>query len=108
MNGVLPIAHSIERGKRELIEALPPGGTAVLNGDDPIVTRWTPPAGVAAVRYGFTEGADVTAADVTSLGQDGMTFTLLLPDGAIPVRTPALGRHSVHNALGLRSAESRG
>jgi UDP-N-acetylmuramoyl-tripeptide--D-alanyl-D-alanine ligase len=91
--------EAIERGKRELIEALPPGGTAVLNADDPIVTRWAPPAGVAAVRYGFTVGADVTAADVTSLGADGMAFTLVLPDGAIPVRTPALGRHSVHNAL---------
>jgi UDP-N-acetylmuramoyl-tripeptide--D-alanyl-D-alanine ligase len=90
---------AIERGKRELIEALPPGGTAVLNADDPIVTRWTPPAGVAAVRYGFDADADVTAREIEGLGTDGMAFTLVLPDGAFPVRTPALGRHSVHNAL---------
>ena len=90
---------AIERGKRELIEALPPGGTAVLNADDPIVTRWTPPAGVATVRYGFDPAADVTAADVVSLGSEGMAFTLVLPDGRLAVRTPALGRHSVHNAL---------
>lgn len=90
---------AIERGKRELIEALPPGGTAVLNADDPIVTRWTPPVGVAAVRYGFAAGADVTAIDVQGHGADGMSFTLVLPDGQVAVRTPALGRHSVHNAL---------
>lgn len=90
---------AIERGKRELIEALPPGGTAVLNADDPIVTRWTPPAGVTAVRYGFDASAEVTATDVVGLGAEGMAFTLVLPDGAFAVRTPALGRHSVHNAL---------
>jgi UDP-N-acetylmuramoyl-tripeptide--D-alanyl-D-alanine ligase len=71
----------------------------VLNADDPIVMRWTPPAGVAAVRYGFDADADVTAREIEGLGMDGMAFTLVLPGGAFPVRTPALGRHSVHNAL---------
>jgi UDP-N-acetylmuramoyl-tripeptide--D-alanyl-D-alanine ligase len=90
---------AIERGKRELIEALPPGGTAVLNADDPRVTRWTPPNGVATLRYGFDPAADVRALDVEALGPDGMAFTLVLPDARLAVRTPALGRHSVHNAL---------
>ena len=90
---------AIEAGKRELIETLPAGGTAVLNADDPRVTRWTPPAGVTSLRYGFDAAADISATDVVSVGADGMTFTLVLPDTRIPVRTPALGRHSVHNAL---------
>jgi len=90
---------AIEAGKRELIEALPAGGTAVLNADDVRVTRWSPPQGVATIRYGFAAGADVSAADVRSLGAEGMAFTLVLPDGRIAVATPALGRHSVHNAL---------
>ncbi len=90
---------AIEAGKRELIEALPAGGTAVLNVDDLRVTRWSPPAGVATIRYGFDPAADVTAADVRSMGADGMAFTLVLPDARLAVVTPALGRHSVHNAL---------
>jgi len=90
---------AIEAGKRELIEALPAGGTAVLNADDERVTRWSPPSGVATIRYGFHSGADVTALDVRSLGAGGMAFTLVLPDARLPVVTPALGRHSVHNAL---------
>ncbi len=92
---------AIERGKRELIEALPVGGTAVLNADDPRVTRMADgrTGQLRVIRYGFDAGADVSAADVESLGVDGMRFNLRLPSGTIPARIPALGRHSVHNAL---------
>lgn len=92
----------IERGKRQLVEALPSGGTAVLNADDERVARMAAhvPANVSVLRYGFAADADVGATDVESLGADGMRFTLRLPDGSgTPVVTPALGRHSVHNAL---------
>ena len=92
----------IERGKRQLIEALPATGTAVLNADDERVSRMDAhvAAGASVLRYGFSERADVRAADVESRGAAGMSFTLQLPDGsATPVAIPALGRHSVHNAL---------
>lgn len=93
--------EAIERGKRELVEALPVGGTAVLNADDERVTRMAERRGtqLRALRYGFDAAADVTAANVESLGEDGMRFSLRLPGGATDARIPALGRHSVHNAL---------
>jgi UDP-N-acetylmuramoyl-tripeptide--D-alanyl-D-alanine ligase len=92
---------AIERGKRELVEALPPTGTAVLNGDDPRVTGMADhvAAGVDVLRYGFESGADVTAEDVKSLGPRGMRFRLVTDLGKADVEMPALGRHSVHNAL---------
>ncbi len=92
---------AIERGKRELIEALPLRGTAVLNADDPRVTRMADRrAGqLRVIRYGFDAAADVSATEVESLGEDGMRFILRLPNGIFPARIPALGRHSVHNAL---------
>ncbi len=64
----------IERGKRELVEALPSGGTAILNADDPRVARMADHVapGVDVVTYGFDERADVRAEHVTSLGYDGM------------------------------------
>lgn len=96
--------EAIERGKRELIDALAPGGTAVLNADDPRVTRWTPPAGVGTLRYGFSPEADVRADAVEPLGPDGMRFRLILPGAVRDARTPALGRHSVHNALAAAAA----
>jgi UDP-N-acetylmuramoyl-tripeptide--D-alanyl-D-alanine ligase len=93
--------EAIERGKRELVEALPVGGTAVLNADDERVTRMADRRGVQlrVVRYGFDAAADVTATNVESLGEDGMRFSLRLPGGTIDAQIPALGRHSVHNAL---------
>ena len=91
----------VERGKRELVEALPAGGTAVLNADDPRVARMGAHVGddVRVITYGLDETADVSAADVESLGADGMRFRLQTDDGELEVQIPALGRHSVHNGL---------
>jgi UDP-N-acetylmuramoyl-tripeptide--D-alanyl-D-alanine ligase len=92
---------AIERGKREMVEALPPGGTAVLNADDERVARMAghAPEGVRAVSYGFSESADVRATEVESLGAAGMRFVLDASGTAADVTIPALGAHSVHNAL---------
>ncbi len=91
----------IERGKRQLVEALPADGTAILNADDERVARMSDhlPEGVAALTYGFAANADVRADEVESLASEGMRFHLLSDLGSAEVTMPALGRHSVHNAL---------
>lgn len=91
---------AIVAGKRELVEALPADGVAVLNADDPRVAAMADATAARVVRYGFAPDADVTATEVTSLGVRGMRFRLRLPDGGVTeVTSPALGRHSVHNGL---------
>jgi UDP-N-acetylmuramoyl-tripeptide--D-alanyl-D-alanine ligase len=90
--------EAVEQAKGELLEALPPNGTAVLNADDPIVTGMDHRTVARAVRYGFAETADVLAAEVRSAGTDGMRFTLRTPAGTRDVSIPMLGRLSVHNA----------
>ena len=92
---------AIEAGKRELVQSLPAGGTAVLNADDPRVARMASHLGenVRVITYGFDETADVVATDVESLGAEGMRFRLQTDDGELEVQIPALGRHSVHNGL---------
>jgi UDP-N-acetylmuramoyl-tripeptide--D-alanyl-D-alanine ligase len=91
--------EAVEQAKGELLEALPPDGTAILNADDPIVTRMDHRSAARALRYGFAEGADVRADDVTSAGVDGMRFRLRTPAGERSLAVPVLGRLSVHNAL---------
>ena len=95
----------IERGKRELVEALPRTGTAVLNADDLRVARMAAaaPAGVDVITYGFDPAADVKAVAIESLAERGMRFRLVTGIGEIEVTIPALGRHSVHNALAAAS-----
>jgi UDP-N-acetylmuramoyl-tripeptide--D-alanyl-D-alanine ligase len=90
--------EAVERAKGELLEALPADGTAVLNADDPIVTRMDRRSAARAVRYGFDDSADVRATDVTSSGPDGMAFRLRTPAGERAISIPTLGRLSVHNA----------
>ena len=90
---------AIEAGKRELVEALPASGWAVLNADDERVSRMARSTLARVLRYGFDATADVRAEEVSPLGAAGMRFHLVLADGRYEVTTPALGRHGVHNAL---------
>ncbi len=90
---------SIARGKQELVDALPSDGIAVLNADDPVVAAMQAATQARVLTYGFSPVADVTADVVESLGMSGMRFRLRLPDAAVEIESPMLGRHSVHNGL---------
>jgi UDP-N-acetylmuramoyl-tripeptide--D-alanyl-D-alanine ligase len=90
---------TIELEKGRLVESLPPEGAAILNADDPRVARMRERTAAHVTTYGLGPDAEVTATEVTSLGDAGMRFRLRTPEGDVPVGTPALGRHNVHNAL---------
>jgi UDP-N-acetylmuramoyl-tripeptide--D-alanyl-D-alanine ligase len=90
---------AIEAGKRELVEALPPEGWAILNADDERVLRMRQHTSAQVLTYGFAPGTDVGADEVRSAEADGMRFELRIAGARYPVTTPALGRHGVHNAL---------
>jgi UDP-N-acetylmuramoyl-tripeptide--D-alanyl-D-alanine ligase len=91
----------IATAKAELVQALPPGGTAVLNQDDPVVRGMTEkaPQGVGTFTYGLSAEADLWASDVLSEGLEGIRFILHHKHEAMHVKVPLLGRHSVHTAL---------
>jgi UDP-N-acetylmuramoyl-tripeptide--D-alanyl-D-alanine ligase len=90
---------AIEAAKGELLEALPPGGTAILNADDPIVVRMGRRSVARPMTYGFDDRADIGAEAVQSAGLGGMRFVLRTDAGRRAVTIPTLGRLSVHNAL---------
>lgn len=84
----------IAAAKRELIEALPPEGIAVLNADHPRVARFGEAHRGRVVMFGMSESAGVRAEDV-ELSMDGVRFRV----GDVRFESPLAGRHGVSNLL---------
>ena len=98
--------EAIERAKAELVEALPAGGTAILNADDERVAAMAGRTAARVLTYGFDPDADVTAENIESVAADGMRFVLQTAAGRRPIALPSLGRHAVHNALAAAAVGS--
>ena len=97
-------ADGVALAKRELIEALPPDGVAVLNADDPKVARFRDVYGGRVITFGFSEGADVRAENA-ECGSNGARFRA----AGVDFDSPLAGRHNVLNVLaGLAVAQSLG
>jgi len=84
--------EGIAAAKRELIEALPASGTAVLNADDARVSQF--PFAGRRILYGQSADADVRAEEV-EYSLDGARFRV----GETRFETTLTGRHSVSNLL---------
>jgi len=90
---------AIVAAKAELVEALPPDGLAVLNGDDTRATALARRTRARAVLFGTSEQCDFRASEIASHGLHGIEFRLSTPAGAVNVRCPLPGRHHVYPAL---------
>ncbi len=90
---------AIMRGKRELIEALPGDGVAILNADEPLVFGMRDHSRARVFTYGLSAGADLRATDVETLGFEGIRLTAHHAGREIAVTTPLLGAHSALTAL---------
>jgi UDP-N-acetylmuramoyl-tripeptide--D-alanyl-D-alanine ligase len=91
---------AVAKAKGELVEALPAGGVAVLNADDPNVIAMASRTRARVV----TTSVQHSAADVRALGisLDDLgraSFTLHTPAGSAPVTLTLHGGHHVANAL---------
>ncbi|MCL2850138.1 MAG: UDP-N-acetylmuramoyl-tripeptide--D-alanyl-D-alanine ligase [Micrococcales bacterium] len=97
----------VARAKSELVTGLRPGGTAVLNADDPRVAAMAGLAPGPVVRFGLSPGACVRATDLRlDHGRAVFTLAVDLPGttGSAPVRLRLVGEHHVHNALATAAA----
>jgi UDP-N-acetylmuramoyl-tripeptide--D-alanyl-D-alanine ligase len=89
----------VARAKAELPAALPPGGVALLNADDPRVLAMAARTPARVVTFGRAASADLRATDVRldSRGRPG--FTLAGSSGRGHVALRLYGEHNVGNAL---------
>lgn len=95
--------ENVARAKGELLLRLPPGGCAVVNGDDPLIARLPAPEGVRRISFGLGD-AEVRASDIESRGIRGQSFTMHIGDENLPVALAAFGRHNIYNALAAAAA----
>ncbi|MGH9845540.1 MAG: UDP-N-acetylmuramoyl-tripeptide--D-alanyl-D-alanine ligase, partial [Blastocatellia bacterium] len=91
----------LARAKAEMVDGVKPGGTAVLNADDPLVIEMSNRRDdLAIVPFGIESPADVAAREISAADDlSGTRFVLATPDGEAAVTLPLIGRHNVYNAL---------
>ncbi|MEP6714428.1 MAG: UDP-N-acetylmuramoyl-tripeptide--D-alanyl-D-alanine ligase [Terriglobia bacterium] len=94
--------EGVASAKRELIEELPPNGTAVLNADDPRVREFARVHRGRTILFGFSSDAEVRAQNV-EMRPSGTRFSCL----GVDFEAPVTGRHAVSNVLaGIAAARA--
>ena len=91
--------ETITRAKRELVEALPADGAAVLNADDERVRSMAEHTEARVWWFGTSGDAQVRGTDVASDGARGFDFTLNYDGSERRVHVPLPGRHLLSNVL---------
>jgi UDP-N-acetylmuramoyl-tripeptide--D-alanyl-D-alanine ligase len=95
--------ENVARAKGELLHTIRPGGTAILNADDPRVTALADRMDHPVIYFGSGHRAQVRSDDIR-LTEGGMAFTLVTPSGATPVTLATPARVMVSNALAAAAA----
>ena len=102
---LLGTMENIAKAKGELVEAIPSGGTVILNADNDYVAAMREKAanGVRVLTFGLEREADVRGRDIRT--EDSATrFTVDCKKGSHEYVLPMIGRHNVYNALAAITA----
>ncbi|WP_460370276.1 UDP-N-acetylmuramoyl-tripeptide--D-alanyl-D-alanine ligase, partial [Actinocorallia lasiicapitis] len=89
----------VATAKGELVEALTLNGAAVLNADDPLVRTMAARTAGKIVLFGRSPDATVRAEEEWFDEAGRARFSLVTPEGALPVTLRLHGAHHVLNAL---------
>jgi UDP-N-acetylmuramoyl-tripeptide--D-alanyl-D-alanine ligase len=84
----------VAAAKRELIESLPADGLAVLNADDPLVSKFGESHPGRSITFGLSPGADIRGEQL-QISDSGVSFSV----AGTQFESALLGRHSVLNIL---------
>lgn len=96
----LKTREGIMQEKTQMFQDMKPGGSVVLNGDDPLLSTIGPVKGSDPIFYGLDQDKNVVyATDVEPLGLKGTSCTIHLPEGSFSCIVPIPGIHMVSNAL---------
>ncbi len=93
----------ILKAKSEMFEYMEPGGTVIINGDDPLLATLLG-CYPEAVTYGLGAHNRIRAKNITGMGLDGTRFTVVCGGAETELHVPSPGTHMVMNALAAFAA----
>ena len=96
--------EAIAQGKSELVRGLAPGGTAVLNADDPRVIAMRSLTEGPVLTFGRRGHADVQVSELSLDRLGRPSFTLRTADASARVDLPLVGAHQALNASAAAAA----
>lgn len=98
-------SEGIAEAKAEIVDGLQPGGTALLNADDPLVMAMQARrSDIRFLTFAIEATADIRATNINYESLGATAFTLHTPSGDAVVNLPLLGKHNVYNALAAATA----
>lgn len=94
--------QAIIEGKMQIVDGMRPGGTLILNDDNPHLQAQTPD--VRTIRYSLQDrDVDYRAREIRRVG-DALEFEIVAPDGVHPAVVNSRGMHNISNVLGVFAA----
>ena len=90
--------EGVARAKGELVEALPPRGTAILNADDPLVLAMRSRSSASVLTFGEASTSDVRIEDLRLDEFGRCRFRVVSPSGTAEASLRVPGRHMAANA----------
>jgi UDP-N-acetylmuramoyl-tripeptide--D-alanyl-D-alanine ligase len=91
--------EAVADAKAELVEALPKGGTAALNADDPFVREFGGRTAARTLLYGTSASSQVRGEGITLDAEGRASFLLRTPASSERVELAVPGEHMAWNAL---------
>ncbi len=95
----LKTMENIAAAKKEILDGMKTGGTAVLNGDDLSIKKIAEGFRRKKISFGFSEGCDIQARSLRSLGYNGIAFDLKYGREERAIEFPFLTESFVLNLL---------
>lgn len=96
--------QEIAKAKSEIVSALPEGGVAVLNADDPLVASMPVPGGAQRLTFGESLDADVRVCNVQLDEMARPSFQLQYRGSEAEVKLKLSGEHNAINAAAVAAA----
>lgn len=96
---VFPTLEDHAAEKSRLLDNLRPGGTAIVNGEDPLVAAMANRPGLRVLRFGASPELDFSADGVSARWPARLAFRVHCEGESVDVQTRLVGRHWLNSAL---------